>query len=164
MHTSASRLVLVGPLLEEALKFKPSGFALACDPRVSLAYGAHVAGVSGDPKVFIDNRKSAEFASIHVFCVNEIDREVSINDFLNQKSIRVLAKPANLREMLSFIEDYPLEARRGRLVCINSGIISSVTDYPAMVVFEVRGSGFYAAIDYRSRTLLPGDVVIMKKK
>jgi hypothetical protein len=170
---SSSRLVLIEQLLDKALATpveKPNhrkgvNITLACDPCVSLCSIARRLNVRGDSAVFEEEAASQDgLAYLSRFSSFEIIRPIGPQAFINLKATRRLHRSANPREILAFVEAFPKVVRRGPIICLCPGrlIMSHKTGYPAMVVFESRGDGLFARVDFDSTEIPAGTTVVMK--
>lgn len=170
---NSSRLLLIEPLLERALATpvsKPNHrkgihITLACDPCVPLCSIAKGLDVRGDSAVFEEEmRPSDGLVRLSRFSSFDIINPISPRIFVNLKATRNLHRSANPREILAFIEAFPKIVRRRPIVCLCPGrlIMSPKTGYPAMVVFESRGEGVFARVDFESKEIPAGTTVVMR--
>lgn len=141
--------------------FDPNHFVLPCDPSQPLITYARQLGMDSNDIALLEQKCSSAVASIQPFCLTCVDEVMSATVLMNRPGPRSCHRSANARETLSFIAGYTEIARSGRVVCVNSGIMSD--DFPRPVRFTASSKGFDVLIDRKDRMLYPGDLVIMKK-
>lgn len=145
-------------------RFNPQRFMLSYNSSSLLSVRAQFANISGEARVFSERESKFPIATLAAFCIERAKEEVSVHRFLNPlRGPLGHSRPANRDECVAFVGSYPQEARKGRLVCMNTGLFFG-DDYPTMVAFEWERDHFTAQVLPDSpRILAAGDIVLFMK-
>ncbi len=164
---NTSRLVLLAPVVDEAMARKPrfvikNTVVIDSDPGVPLASLAKSTGVTGDVLVFHQNllMRLDRLPFVGPVRVRSIPRDMSLYEFMNQRTV-LPYRMAGTRMTLDLIRLHPEYVRDRRVVCLNSGVLPKSKDYPGIIFFEPLGSGFHTRISFDREPLKKDDIVII---